>query len=59
MAATAPTLASASVQNTGEAARQRAKNAAGMGFSDTDKTGGQGVGAAPSAKATLLGGTAT
>ena len=55
--APAPTLASASVQNTGQAAQQRAKNAAGSGFAGTDLTGGQGTGSGDTAKTALLGAT--
>jgi hypothetical protein len=54
-AAPPPTIASASVQQGN--AQSRAALAAGAGFAGTDLTGGQGIGAPSTGKATLVGQT--
>jgi hypothetical protein len=55
-AAHPPTLASASVAASQQAAKERAKAAEGMGMDNTVKTGSQGLVAPATATTTLLGG---
>jgi len=55
-AAPPPTIASGQVQTTGAAAKARSALASGAGFSGTDMTGGQGLGAPNTAAPKLLGG---
>jgi len=56
-AAPPPTVASGPVQAAGANSKARSAIAAGAGFSGTDLTGGQGIGAGTGAKAQLIGQT--